>query len=367
MRKALFLLLTALCLTQCYKHDGKDGDTPPEAFHIDVMLKTTPVKTQGNSQFCWIYAMLATIETEHLMQGDSVNLSAVYLGRHAFAEQARKCYANKEGHKMTMRGMATMTLKLLQRYGAMPYNSCRQPDKVDYKSLLAIVQRTADSHKAHLSGIEALDKDITQQLDTHLGFAPEWVFMLSCQYTPIEFAHSICQMGEYVGITSFTHHPFGTKVVLEVPDNLYQDDFLNVPLDSMMAYIDRAITTGHPVCWEGDTTEPQFSYKNGMGLWGGKSTEATQRRRQLDFDSQKTTDDHCMAIVGMAHDKQGRKYYICKNSWGKSGPYRGFIFLSEDYVRMKTIAIVMPTAALPPADQMKSRTTIFNDSIPILP
>ncbi len=367
MRNAFFLLLTALCLTQCYKHGGKDGDTPPEAFHIDVMLKTTPVKSQGNSNFCWIYAMLATIESEHLMQGDSVNLSAVYVCRHALAEQARTRYAKKDGHKMTMRGMSTMTLKLLQRYGAMPYNSFRQPDKVDYKSLLSAMQQTADSHKAHLSGIEKLDKDITQQLETYLGFAPEWVFMLSCQYTPIEFAHSICQVGEYVGITSFTHHPFGSKVVLEVPDNLYQDDFLNVPLDSMMAYIDSAITTGHPVCWEGDATEPKFSFRKGVGRWDGKSTEATQRRRQLDFDSQKTTDDHCMAIVGMAHDKQGRKYYICKNSWGKKGPYRGFMFLSEDYVRMKTIAIVIPTAALPTADQMKNPHTELDESFPLLP
>ena len=41
----------------------------------------TPVKNQGKSELCWAYAMLATIETEHLLRGDSVNLSPQYLGR----------------------------------------------------------------------------------------------------------------------------------------------------------------------------------------------------------------------------------------------------------------------------------------------
>ena len=357
MRQALLLLLAAFCLTQCSKHDRRDSAQTPKQFHIDVKLKTTPVKNQGNGDFCWIYAMLATIETEHLMQGDSVDLSGVFLARHALAEQARARYAKEEAHHMTLRGMATMTLKMLQRYGAMPYTSCRPPEEADYYSLLNTIQRMADNHKAHRTGVAKLDDEVSQLLDMHLGLAPQWVFMLSCQYTPVEFAHSICQDGEYVGITSFTHHPFGAKVVLEVPDNLYQDDFLNVPLDSMMAYIDRALTNEHPVCWEGDISEPEFDLQEGVGQWEGQASEATQKRRQLDFDSHKTNDDHCMAMIGIAHDKEGKKYYICKNSWGKMPPYDGYVYLSEDYVRMKTITIILPTAALPIADQMTYPTT----------
>lgn len=30
-----------------------------------------------------------------------------------------------------------------------------------------------------------------------------------------------------------------------------------------------------------------------------------------------------------------------KNSWGTDNAYRGFMLVSEDYVRMKTIAVVM--------------------------
>ena len=39
----------------------------PRLFYHDLLLPTTPVKDQGSSSLCWAYAMLATIETEHLV------------------------------------------------------------------------------------------------------------------------------------------------------------------------------------------------------------------------------------------------------------------------------------------------------------
>ena len=54
-------LLTGSCARQASKYT-------PEGKHFtnEVMNGMTPVKNQGKSQTCWIYAMLATIETEHL-------------------------------------------------------------------------------------------------------------------------------------------------------------------------------------------------------------------------------------------------------------------------------------------------------------
>ena len=178
-----------------------------------------------------------------------------------------------------------------------------------------------------------------------MGFTPSWVFMLGCQYTPMEFARSICKKDEYVALTSFTHHPFGEACTLEVPDNQHHSLFLNVPMDSLMACINRALTHGHPVCWEGDVTEPGFSANKGTGELSSGS-RVTQESRQRDFDHQKTTDDHCMEMVGIAHDDNQRRYYICKNSWGKGNPYGGFIYLSEEYVKAKTICIVLHKDAI---------------------
>ena len=55
----------------------------------EVLNRMTPIKDQGNSETCWIYAMLAAIETEHLAWGDSVNLSPYYIEK--MLEQEPQC------------------------------------------------------------------------------------------------------------------------------------------------------------------------------------------------------------------------------------------------------------------------------------
>lgn len=129
-------------------------------FTVDLKNRYTPVKNQGKSQSCWIYAMLAAIETEHIMRGDSVNLSAAYVEQMMRREPA----APKSG-----RGMGATLLTLLGRYGVVAYDA----------------MRTADSPP------------------------PRWAFMYGAQYTPLEFAHSVCAPDEYVRLTSDPKQPYG--------------------------------------------------------------------------------------------------------------------------------------------------------------
>ena len=68
------------------------------------MVKTTPVKDQGPSALCWVYAMLATIESEHLMMGDSVNLSTDYIARALLEEQAMNYFLSQGHHPINLRG-----------------------------------------------------------------------------------------------------------------------------------------------------------------------------------------------------------------------------------------------------------------------
>ena len=49
-----------------------------------------------------------------------------------------------------------------------------------------------------------------------------------------------------------------------------------------------------------------------------------------------------MALVGIARDDRGRRYFICKNSWGTDNLYGGLMYMSFDYARMKTLAVVLP-------------------------
>ena len=55
-----------------------------------------------------------------------------------------------------------------------------------------------------------------------------------------------------------------------------------------------------------------------------------------------------MQITGTATDKNNRKWYYVKNSWGTySNNMGGYMYMSEDYFKIKTIAIIVNKKAIP--------------------
>lgn len=307
----------------------------------DVLLPFTPVKDQGHSSLCWVYAMLATIETEHLTLNDSVNLSPDFVARHFLKEQAAQRFMEKDKRDITTRGISSMLLRLIQTYGVTRYDSFHRPDDCNMNILCRSLQQIIDTSPT----LEKMNEHIDGKMDEEMGPVPRYVFMEGVEYTTLEFAHSVCRDDEYECLTSFNHHPYGERFVLEVPDNRYHDTFLNQPIDTLMGHIVTALNNGHPVCWEGDASEKGFSFETGMARLYHEDRTATQERRQHSFENGQTTDDHCMEIIGMAHDKDGKQYFICKNSWGTGNPYGGLMYLTENYVRLKTVAVVIPKEA----------------------
>lgn len=269
--KQAWIALLLVVLAGCAKREL--------TFQTEVLNSFTPVKSQGRSQLCWAYAMLAAIETEHIMRGDSVNLSVAYVSK--MLEQEPSAPATK-------RGMCQTLLNMIGRYGLVPYEAMRTT-KVP---------------------------------------PPKWAFMNGMQYTPQEFARSVCAPGEYVGLGSTKRSPYYEYFELDVPDNWEHNQLLNIPADSLLSITERAIRDGHGVAWEGDISEMGFDWKEGVA--------------RLSFISGTTTDDHCMAIVGLARDGDGERYFIMKNSWGKANAYRGLMFMHFDYFQEKTLAIFLP-------------------------
>lgn len=332
-RNILLLTLAAVLLVGCGKKTGTKAGL--EHFTTEVRLKTTPVKQQGHSSLCWDYAMLATIETEHLMQGDSVNLSADYVARMFLQEQASEMFYTHKGHIGT-RGMMTMVPRLIATYGLTHYDAYHRSEEADY----GVICRKVSQAVRNAMSYEQMNTRVNEILDEDISAFMPKVFMLGAIYTPLEFAHSVCHEDEYTAYTSFTHHLFGQAFPLEVPDNHYHDSFMNVPIDTLMNIMEQSVRHGHPVCWEGDISESGFSFKKGIADISGELPADVQKERQREFNNHLTTDDHCMEIVGIAHNQQGRKFFIMKNSWGTNNPYHGFMYVSFDYVRLKTIAIM---------------------------
>ena len=181
---------------------------PQHEFTNLLLLPMTPVKDQGKTELCWAYAMLATIETEHLLRGDSVNLSAQYVGRmlHDYQLSVSKKSDNQ-------RAMCQTLLNMLPRYG--------------------------------IVGYDVMPDDATPDLPT-----PQWVFLLGARYTPKEFAHSVCAPDEYVGLTCVPDSPYYQKIVVPIPDNWEGNRLLNIPRDTLVSRVNHALKNRHPVCWE---------------------------------------------------------------------------------------------------------------------
>jgi bleomycin hydrolase len=285
--------------------------------------------------------MLATIETEHLVRGDSVNLSPVYLARQWLCEQGERYFLTQGSEPLSMRGMSTMALHLINKYGIHPYDYYHGHDDVNWNVLARRVTRLADAARSRRHSLDRFRRDLQDLLDRETGYMPRYVHMLGAEYTSQEFGHSVCMTDEYEALTSFAHHPYGERFALEVADNQLGDTFLNVPLDTLMAVVERSLRAGHPVCWEGDISNSAFSFEKGTAvLWLDKGADI-QALRQQSFEGLRTTDDHAMALIGIATDKEGRRYYIAKNSWGTGNPFGGLMYLSADYLRLHTLCVVM--------------------------
>ncbi|MBR5812659.1 MAG: aminopeptidase, partial [Alistipes sp.] len=140
----------------------------------------------------------------------------------------------------------------------------------------------------------------------------------------------------------------------------------NLPLDEMMQVIDNAINEGYTVAWDGDISEPGYAFKHFVAVnttedlrkqkeLTGKAKEevVTQESRQQGYENFKTVDDHLEHITGIAKDQDGVKYYKTKNSWGTSSNGTGYHYLSEEYVKAKTISILVHKNSIPKAIRTK--------------
>jgi bleomycin hydrolase len=55
-----------------------------------------------------------------------------------------------------------------------------------------------------------------------------------------------------------------------------------------------------------------------------------------------------MHLTGIVKDQNGTVYYVTKNSWGtERNPFGGYLNMSVNYVRAKTIAILVHKNSIP--------------------
>jgi bleomycin hydrolase len=331
----------------------------PEGFEVISLCETTDVKSQDRTGTCWSFSTSSFLESEVLKtSGKSVDLSEMYTVRMIYMEKAIK-YIRYQGNTNFSEGsLAHDVIRSYIKYGMMPESA--YPGKAD--TTIHNHSKMVKELKAYLDTvlstrpIEPHWKSIYNQiLDTYLGELKPVFEFEGMSYNPQSFAQQVLKlkMGRYIGLTSFTHQPFYEKFVVEVPDNFSHGQYFNIPLSDMMSTIDRVLERGHTIEWDGDVSERGFMRRTGYAFNTNDTNqlklapdvtaenEVTQGIRQAGFDNLTTTDDHLMHIVGKVKYKDGKSFYVVKNSWSTKAGFDGYYLMSEAYIKMKTVSIVV--------------------------
>ncbi|WP_302251078.1 aminopeptidase C [uncultured Alistipes sp.] len=390
--KNLMLSLIALCLALTAGAQTADTTSAEGYRFTDTkIIPTTAVKDQSRSGTCWCFSTLSFLESEILRAGGpAMHLSEMWIVRHSFMDKAEK-YVRMHGTINFAEGGASHDVtEGIKAHGIVPFEvypglnyGTEKPDfhelSVVLKAYLDAVVKTGDKSGKALS--TAWKRGFDAILDEYFGPLPETFTYEGKEYTPETFAAQLpIDLDNYIDISSFTHHPFYTQFIIEVPDNWMWGTVYNVPLDEMMQIIDHALEQGYTVSWDTDVSEKGFSRTKAIGIvpeadtesmsgteaerWGkltdkekeaalykfdkpGKERTITQQMRQTAFDNYETTDDHGMLIMGTATDQAGNRYYKVQNSWNVLPPYDGFWYFSRPFVAYKTTSIMVNKQALP--------------------
>ncbi len=328
-------------------------------FTIQNQVKTGIVKSQDNTGTCWAYTTASFLEAEAIRKGKPVyDLSEMFVVRNVYTEKA-ELYVRLYGKaNFSQGGQAHDFTNAVARYGLVPESAftglTNGKKSHNHEQLERFLKYILDD----VAGKPSVGNDwrymFAGLLDAHLGKMPQQFDYEGKNYTPQTFAEQAMAFNadEYVELTSYEHHPFYSQFDLEVPDNWSRDAYYNVPVNELIEVMDNALKNGFSVAWDGDVSEAGFRHQDSRADLTSEQTELVksvgiQTARRQTFDDLSTADDHLMHLTGIATDKSGNIFYLTKNSWGKSNKSDGYLYMSSDFVNLKTIAIMVHKDAIP--------------------
>ena len=360
-------------------------------FKVIKDLEVNDVQDQGRTSTCWSFSSLSFFESEILrLKNENHNLSEMFIARNAYLGKAEN-FLRMYGTFTFGPGGAFHDIPwVVRRYGIVPeeiYNGlldgASKHQHAEMEAVLESVMKALAKKPQNGKLTSNWKRAVEGILDAYLGDLPENTedFKFTYQgkeYTPKSYANSLgLNMDDYVSLTSFSHHPFYSKFVLEVQDNWALQSSYNLPIDEFMEVLEKIVLNGYTFAWGADVSEKGFGYRDALAILPEdestirkkgndnkrynnagavregnafidpvKERNVTQKERQIAFDNQETMDDHGMHVTGIVEDQNGTKYFIVKNSWGKSNELDGYFFASFSYVKYKTLNILVHKDAL---------------------
>ncbi len=346
-------------------------------FDTIALVKNTSVKSQDRTGTCWDFSTTSFIESELLRKGKGRHdISEMFFVRYSYPVKAQKYLFFHGKHQFAQGGQAHDVMDVVRDFGMIPeeiFNGMNiNEDAHNHKEMDAVLKAMMKAVVEHQRGVNITprwNQALEGILDAYLGEVPEKFEYNRQEFTPKSFAQEMgINADDYIELTSFSYYPFYEECILEIPDNWSLAKYYNLPIDDFMAVIYHALENDYSLVWDGDVSDTYFTHKNGVayvpkekwnrymdeseGKFVGRYHEEVDVVSQADRDqtiyNQSTTDDHLMHLVGVSQDQHGTKYFITKNSWGTKGnDLGGYLHMSDKYVRLRTIAVLVHKDALP--------------------
>ncbi len=320
--------------------------------------------SQGNTGTCWCFSTTSFFESEEYRLFDKkVKLSEMFTVYWEYVEKAIG-FVNTRGASLFDEGSESNAVgKIYRKYGVVPrsvYDGLIDGRKFySHASMVKEMKTYLESvKKDNAWNKEEVVSTIKSILNHYMGVPPTKFSYDEKEYTPLSFLHDYLKlnMDDYVDVLSYMQKPYWQQVEYQVADNWWHNaDYYNMPLDDFMKVVNYAIENGYTVTVGGDVSEAGFSRETNVALipdFDIPSEYINDNARQFRFSNKTTTDDHGMHMVGYFKDKDGKMWYLIKDSSsgsrnvGADSPIFGYYFFSEDYMKLKMMDILVHKDAL---------------------
>ncbi len=330
----------------------------------DHRVWAQPTLSQGNAGTCWDFCTTSFYESEvYRLHNKKVKISEMFTAYWEYVEKARR-FVQQRGNSLFAQGSeGNAVARVWEKYGVCPrsaYDGLLHGRKFYthekmYNEMLAYLNGLKESHAWNEAEVLSTIKDI---LNHYMGVPPTSFVVEGKEYTPKSYLKNYLKlnMKDYVEVLSYMQEPYWQKVEYKVPDNWWHSkEYYNMPLDDFMKVVKTAIRNGYSMSIGGDVSEAGFLRTTNCAIvpsFDIPSAYINEQARQFRFSNGSTTDDHGMHLIGYYVDKDGKDWYLIKDSSSgsrnideKSAEF-GYYFFTEDYFKLKMMGFTVHKDAI---------------------
>ncbi|RUT79627.1 peptidase C1 [Ancylomarina longa] len=315
--------------------------------------------SQGNAGTCWCFSTTSYYESEvYRLHQRQVKISEMYTVYWEYVEKARR-FIQERGNSLFDEGSeGNAVARIWKQYGTCPeseYSGLINGRKFYthakmYKEMMAYLNSVKKNNAWNEDEALATIKAI---MNHYMGTPPTKFRVEGKEYNPQSYLSDYLKlnMDDYVEILSYKQEPYWKQVEYKVPDNWWHSkEYYNIPLDDFMKVVKTAVRKGYTMSIGGDVSEAGFLRTTNCAMvptFDIPSEYINENARQMRFSNGSTTDDHGMHLIGYYVDKNGKDWYLIKDSSSGSrnidenSPEFGYYFFQEDYVKLKMMGFTI--------------------------